>query len=87
MSSQMGFEITTQGEFFVALIALVRLLACMKEHVVFQVGYFTESPVTDGTSVGPRPVVNVLVGFEVTGSWKTFAAESTFVRLFLEIRK
>ena len=83
----MGFEITAQGEFFVALIALVRFLACMKEHVVFQVGYFTESPIADRTSVGPGPVVNVLVGFEVTGSWKTFAAESTFVRLFLEIRK
>ena len=52
--------------------------------MVFEVGLFAETSVTDMTLVGPSTSVDICMRLEITWGWERLAAHCTFVWLFLQ---
>lgn len=83
---QVSSQVTGQGEPLLAVLADVRLVSCMQEEMVLEIGLLAEAPVANMTLKWPGAAVNVHVALEVTGRWERFGAQRALVRLLLGVR-
>jgi len=80
-----GSEIAGEGEFLVAQLACMRLVSCVEEKVIFEVGVFGETSGADIAPKWPRSIVDVHVGLEVSRCREGFGTEAALVRFFLYV--
>lgn len=59
----------------------------MKEKVIFEVGLFGKSTITNGTFERPPSIVNVGMCFQVSRCWEWFPAQVTLVRFVLKLKR
>ena len=64
-----------------------KTLTRMKEKVIFEVGLFGKSTITNGTFEGPPSIVNVGMCFQVSRCWEWFPAQITLVRFVLKSKR
>ena len=57
---------------------------CVQEEMVFEIGNLAEAAITDVTAMGPRSVVYVHVGLEITGCRETLLTKLALVGFVLK---